>query len=68
MLIIDKDMPKCCYECPCYDNEWATCNLLNSKYVFGKYEKRDESCPLIEVKTIEHNGTRFWQTVQNNGV
>ena len=67
MLIIDKDMPKCCYECPCYDNEWAICNL-NKKYMFGNDQKRDKSCPLIEVKTIEHNGTRFWKTVPNNGV
>lgn len=58
MLIIDKDMPKCCYECPCFDNEWSTCNL-NKKYMFGNDQKRDESCPLIEIKPIEDNGQDF---------
>ena len=65
MLIIDKEMPKNCYDCPCFDIEWSNCNLTKS-YVFSHDKDRAENCPLKEVS--EDRVEQFWITVQNNGV
>lgn len=47
MLIIDKEMPKNCYDCPCFDIEWSNCNLTKS-YVFSHDKDKPDNCPLKE--------------------
>ena len=60
MILIDAEMPKRCYDCPCYDEEVNWCNASTAKYEMlsdnepnldkvETWKARAEWCPLIEV-------------------
>lgn len=68
MIIINIDMPENCHDCPCFDYEYDECQITKNFPTPDNINRRLEGCPLIEVKTIEDNGARFWKTVPNNGV
>ena len=58
VMIPKINMPKCCIDCPIYDNEFGQCNLiLDSRFynkdtgeeLYDPFEERHKDCPLIEV-------------------
>ncbi len=58
ILISGMDMPKCCIDCPIYDNEFGMCNLIPDSCFYDKgsgeptydpFEERNKDCPLREV-------------------
>lgn len=58
MVFIDIEMPKCCAECPLFDDRWdyPTCYITQESrgYNFKIHEKRISNCPLKEVKIGEN--------------
>lgn len=52
MVIIDIEMPSCCFVCPMYDDryDYPTCYVTNETrgYNFKVREKRMPNCPLKE--------------------
>jgi hypothetical protein len=52
MVLLNIEMPSCCYECPAYDDRWdyPTCYITNESrgYNFKIHEKRMPGCPLKE--------------------
>ena len=52
MVLIDMDMPECCYDCPFYDDngDYPTCSVNGHSrgYKFKVLEKRMSDCPLHE--------------------
>ena len=58
VMIAGMDMPKCCIDCPIYDNEFGQCNLIPGSCFYNKttgeemydpFEERHKNCPLSEV-------------------
>ena len=54
VIIKNMDMPKCCEECPMFDDngDYPTCSInhYSSGYNFPIKEKRMKFCPLEEIK------------------
>ena len=58
VLIVGIDMPRCCIDCPIYDNEFGQCNLiplsryydLHGNELYDPFEERNKDCPLLEVE------------------
>jgi len=51
MILINMEMPKNCYFCPCSDLEYYDCNLMPGTGISSdrKSGKRLDDCPLIPV-------------------
>ena len=54
VIIKDMEMPKGCRRCRCccYDDimHWYVCKLTGNQDISYSYKRRDEECPLVEVK------------------
>ena len=53
VYVKDMEMPKCCKDCPIYDDEIGQCNLI-LEYIFEVRdvgEQRPICCPLNEITT-----------------
>jgi hypothetical protein len=46
------EMPKNCMDCPLFDGEYGTCNIIG-KTKADATEERAENCPLVEIATCE---------------
>lgn len=57
MIFIDIKMPKCCADCPLYNDnyDYPTCNVTGSSrgYNFKIHEKRMPDCPLYEEESVK---------------
>lgn len=57
MIFIDIEMPKCCADCPLYNDnyDYPTCNVTGSSrgYNFKIHEKRMPDCPLYEEESVK---------------
>lgn len=54
MIIIDTKKPNECSICPCFNGEFASCNLLN-RGVNTHNSGIDKECPIKDLKTMIHN-------------
>lgn len=52
-------MPKCCYECPYFDDYCA----LTSKWERDTEQIRDNDCPLVEIVTCKD--CKHWQRIKD---
>ncbi len=53
MIAINMEMPKTCYDCPLFHDGWVDhyCGITWMRLSYPEYrEKRDKTCPLVEVK------------------
>ena len=57
VTVIGMSLPNCCMDCPIYNHEFGSCNLIpDSRYYYdgGEYydpfEERHKDCPLKEDK------------------
>ena len=59
MLLIDKPMPETCEKCPCYDEEFNYCNVLekavDKDIWWDSVRRRMDDCPLRETKAQMDN-------------
>ena len=51
ILIKGMDMPKRCWECPCYNQEFFMCQVTEIEDYDDDGTQRREDCPLIEIPT-----------------
>lgn len=52
ILIKEEKMPECCADCPVFDCEYDSCNVIG-KINADIMEERPEDCPLVEVVTCK---------------
>ena len=51
-LIVEMEMPKCCWECACCDTEYQYC--VASRKQLDDLNERPDWCPIIGVLPDEH--------------
>lgn len=57
VVITGLDMPKCCIDCPIYNNEFGQCNCIpNSRFysddgteLYDPFKEKNSNCPLREI-------------------
>lgn len=49
ILIKGMDMPKCCFDCSCLNDEYCQCQAIGKTIEVDWIEHRPDWCPLIEV-------------------
>ena len=52
MKVCIDEMPKDCVECPCFNGDRGTCNILHS-YTEFEWGERPENCPLESTKPVD---------------
>jgi len=55
MISLPVEMPKCCLDCPVWNDDYMCCNILRiPSWEPGKeyqpFEERQKGCPIIENK------------------
>lgn len=66
IAIKDMEMPKCCVECPYFDDYCA----LTGKWESDTEQIRDNDCPLVEIvtcKDCKYNGTMYCKCFMCDG-
>jgi len=69
--VVRMEMPKCCWDCPCFDDysDYPMCEISNEQrgYNFPIHEKRMPNCPIICQLPEGHGRLIDWDAFEKIG-